>query len=49
MATPEVPADEAMTEPVVAPEEEPRDFGVLPESPTGMTSFTLCFVCDLIC
>ena len=33
---PEVPADEAVTDPVMASEEEPRDFEVDPESPPGM-------------
>jgi len=36
---PEVPADEAVTDPIVASEEEPRDSEVDPESPPGMTSF----------
>ena len=35
----EVPADEAVTDPIVASEEEPRDSEVDPESPPGMTSF----------
>ena len=43
LAMPEVPADEAVADPVVAPEEEPRDFGVIPESPNGMTSFDFFF------
>ena len=36
---PEVPADEAVTDPIMAFEEEPRDSEVDPESPPGMTSF----------
>ena len=36
---PEVPADEAMTDPIEASEEEPRDFGVVPEPSHGMISF----------
>ena len=36
---PEVPTDEAVTDPIVAFEEEPRDSEVDPESPPGMTSF----------
>ena len=38
---PEVPADEAVTDPIVTSEEEPRDSEVDPESPPGMTSFLL--------
>ena len=45
---PEVPTDEAVTDPIVASEEEPRDFEVDPESPPGMTSLlfvlSLCFL-----
>ena len=33
---PEVPTDEAVTDPIVASEEEPRDSEVDPESPPGM-------------
>ena len=33
---PEVPADEAVTDPIVASEEEPRDSEVDPKSPPGM-------------
>ena len=40
---PEVPTDEAVTDPIVASEEEPRDSEVDPESPPGMTSFLLFF------
>ena len=40
---PEVPADEAVTDPIMAFEEEPRDSEVDPESPPGMTSFLLFF------
>ena len=36
---PEVPTDEAVTDPIVASEEEPRDSEVDPESPPGMTFF----------
>ena len=36
---PEVPADEAVTDPIVASEEEPKDSEVDPKSPLGMTSF----------
>ena len=36
---PEVPADEAVMDPIVASEEEPRDSEVDPESPPGMTFF----------
>ena len=47
---PEVPVDEVVTDPVGAPEEEPRDFGVNPESPIGIISFAFFFcVCDLVC
>ena len=42
---PEVPVDEVVTDPVEAPEEEPRGSGVIPESPIGMTFFS----CDLVC
>ena len=43
---PEVPTDEAVTDPIVASEEEPRDSEVDPESPPGMTSFLLfSFLC----
>ena len=37
--TPEVPVDEVTTDPAVAPEEEPRDSEMFPESPIGITSF----------
>ena len=40
---PEVPADEVVTDPIAASEEEPRDSEVDPESPPGMTSFLLFF------
>ena len=40
---PEVPTDEAVTDPIVASEEEPRDSEVDPESPPGMTSFFFFF------
>ena len=42
---PEVPTDEAVTDPIVASEEEPRDSEVDPESPPGMIFFSssLCF------
>ena len=40
---PKVLADEAVTDPAVASEEEPRDSEVDPESPPGMTSFLLLF------
>ena len=36
---PEVPTDEAVTDPIVASEEEPRDYEVDPESPPGMIFF----------
>ena len=36
---PEVPTDEAVTDPIVASEEEPRDSEVDPESPPGMIFF----------
>ena len=42
-ATPEVPVDEVTTDPAVAPEEEPRDSEMFPESPTGMTSLDVFF------
>ena len=38
---PKVPADEAVTDPIVASKEELRDSEVDPESPLGMTSFLL--------
>ena len=38
---PEAPTDEAVTDPIVASEEEPRDSEVDPESPPGMISFFL--------
>ena len=40
---PEVPTNEAVTDPIVASEEELRDSEVDPESPPGMTSFLLLF------
>ena len=40
---PKVPADEAVTDPIAASEEKPRDSEVDPESPPGMTSFLLFF------
>ena len=46
---PEVPTDEAVTDPIVASEEEPRDSEVDPESPPGMTSFLLFFFFSLFC
>ena len=33
---PEVPTDEAVTDPIVASEEEPRDSEIDPESPPGV-------------
>ena len=45
---PEVPADEAMTDPTTASEEEPRGSGVDPESSPGMTSLLLAFCFSLI-
>ena len=42
-ATPEVPVDEVTTDPAVAPEEEPRDSEMFPESPIGTTSFGAAF------
>ena len=41
---PEVPVDEVVTDPVEAPEEEPRDSGMNLDSPIGTTSF-FCFLC----
>ena len=41
---PEVSADEAVTDPIVASEEEPRDSEVDLESPPGMTSFFFLFL-----
>ena len=57
---PEVPTDEAVTDPIVASEEEPRDSEVDPESPPGMTFFLFSlppladiyiyiFLCQLTC
>ena len=46
LATPEVPVDEVTTDPAVAPEEEPRDSEMIPESPIGTTSFGVFFVYD---
>ena len=43
LAMPEVPVDEVTTDPAVAPEEEPRDSEMLPESPIGITSFDFFF------
>ena len=40
---PEVPTDEAVTDPIVASEEEPRDSEVDSKSPPGMTSFLFFF------
>ena len=40
---PEVRTDEAVTDLIVASEEEPRDSEVDPESPPGMTSLLLFF------
>ena len=37
---PEVPVHEAMTDSVMAFEEEPRDFKIDPESPLGMIFFS---------
>ena len=45
---PEVPADEALTDPTTASEEEPRDSGVDPESPPGKTSLLLTFCFPLL-
>lgn len=36
---PEVPTDEAVTDPIVASEEEPRDSEIDPESPPGVILF----------
>ncbi|MFX5244984.1 hypothetical protein ABTD35_19300, partial [Acinetobacter baumannii] len=41
----EVPTDEVVTDPVGAPEEEPRDSGVNSESPISMTAFAFFFFC----
>ena len=55
LAMPDVATDEAMMDPVEAPEDEPRVSGVIPESPTWSrsTAFFLSFffflVCDLVC
>lgn len=55
---PEVPTNEAVTDPIMASEEEPRDSEVDPESPPGMTFFFLyrhlltyiyIFLCQLTC
>ena len=46
---PEVPTDEAMTDPIVASEEEPRDSEVDPESPPGISSLLLFFFFTAIC
>ena len=40
---PEVPTDEAVTDPIVTSEEEPRDSEVDPESPPGMIFFFFFF------
>mgnify|MGYP001762910281 CR=1 FL=1 len=45
---PEVPADEAVTDPIVASEEEPRDSEVDPESPPGMIFFFFFFYRHLL-
>ena len=46
---PRVPADEAVTDPIVASEEEPRDSEVDPESPPSMIfSFLVFFYCHLL-
>jgi len=46
---PEVPTDEAVTDPIVASEEEPRDSEVDPESPPGMISFFFLFFFTATC
>ena len=46
---PEVSADEAVTDPMVASEEELRDSEVDPESPSGMTSCFFLFFFIAIC
>ena len=46
---PEVPTDEAVTDPIVASEEEPRDSEVDPESPPGMIFFLLSFFFTATC
>ena len=43
MMMPEVPADEAVTDPVVVSEEELRDSRMTPESPIGMIFLSLFF------
>ena len=40
---PEVPTDEAVTDPIMASEEESRDSEVDPESPPGMIFFSSFF------
>jgi len=40
---PAVPVDEAVTDPVAASVEEPRDSGVDPDSSPGITSFFFFF------
>ena len=41
---PEVPTDEAVTDPIVASEEEPRDSEIDPESPPGVILFIYLFL-----
>ena len=41
---PEASTDEAVTDPIVASEEEPRDSEVDPESPPGMIFFSFSFL-----
>ena len=40
---PEVPTDEAVTDPIVASEEEPKDSEIDPESPPGVIFFSFSF------
>ena len=47
LVMPEVPADEAVMDPIVASEEEPRDSEVDPESPPGMIFFLFFFLLPL--
>ena len=47
LMTPEVPADEAVTDPIVASEEESWDSGVAPESLHGIIFFAFSPFCFL--
>ena len=49
LVMPEVPADAAVTDPVAASVEEPRDSGVDPDSSPGITSFLFLYFASFFC